>query len=164
MLGPDCRTDKKGTVHFTNEEISGVYLQFYHVPDPKGENDSLFGIRVVLPKEVMDKIDLAKMESGEHGDGHYTMGQLMEVAVVLCRQAQIHPNCVEVENFDGTATSVADLGLEQVLKSLMGDAEKIARQQFEEERARGMIPAGMKFEDWIEVAGPDDQSIERVLH
>ncbi len=162
MIGKDMRTDTLGKKHFTNEQISGVYLQFYHVPNE--ENENLFGARVVLPPEVMADIDLKKMASGEHAEGHYTMGQLMEVAVVLCRQAQLHPNCVEVENFDGSKVDVSDIGLEQVLESMMGSAEGLAKEQFEEEKAKGLVPDGMTFEDWIEVAGPGDLSADRTLN
>lgn len=162
MIGKDIRTEHVGSVHFTNEQISGVYLQFYHVPHETKEN--LFGARVVLPKEVIEKIDLGKMKSGEHEDGYYTMGQIMEVAVVLCRQAQLHPNCVEVENFDGSKHDVSDIGLGEVLEAMMGSAEEVARTQFEQEKAKGMIPDGMSFDDWIEVAGPDDMAKDRMIN
>lgn len=155
----DYESTVKGTVHFTNDELSGIHIKFYHVEGDK------FGLELVLPKSVMDRIDISKMESGEHAKGYYTMGRLMEVASVLTKHAVMHPDCVEVTNFDGTKQSVKDIGIDKMLMEMLSG---VAQEQYDKEVAAGIVPEGMTFEEWTEVAGPEAGAIEdikkRTLH
>ena len=159
----DMRTDKLGTQHFTDEQLSGTCVRFYHIPD-RGERTNLFGVEVVFPKVVMDEINMDYADE-DNPDGNITMGQLMEVVSILTKQAQLHPNCVEITNFDGTKHDVSDIGLEQLLEAITrGGGESMAKAQYDRELAAGTVPTGMSFEDWLEVADPDDLSSTRVLH
>lgn len=155
------RTEKEGDQHFDNERISGICLRFYAIAD-KGDRKNLFGVEVVIPQDVRDEINWDYAD--EESEGTITMGQLMETVSVLCKQAQLHPNCMEVMDFSGNPQDVSGIGMEQVLESLMSKGQGIAKEQFEHEKARGMIPDGMTFDDWLSVAGPDDQAKDRMLN
>lgn len=155
------RTEEQGDQHFSNEELDGMALRFYHVPD-RGSKTNLFGVELVLPPAVKDKINLDWAD--EDSDKKITMGQLLEVGAVLCKQAQLHPGCVEVTGFDGAKIDVSGIGMEQVLESLLDKSKGLAMEQYEKEKGKGMVPDGMTFDDWIEIAGPDDQSKDRMLN
>jgi hypothetical protein len=161
------RTEKEGDQHFSNEQISGISLRFYHIED-KDERTNLFGCEVVLPKSVSEEINWEWAKEPEDQDpelaGTITMGQLMETVSVLCKQAQLHPNCMEITFFDGSKVDVSDIGMEDMLKSLLGKGEELAKAQFKDEKGKGMIPDGMTFDDWIEIAGPNDTDIDRILN
>jgi len=154
------RTETKGTVHFENEELSGIHIKYYHV---KGDK---FGVEVVLPEAVAKRIDIEKMQSGEHPKGYYTMGNMMEVIAVLTRHSVMHPDCVEVINFDGTKQDVSDIGVDKMMMEML---QGVAQEQYEKEVAAGIVPEGMTFEEWTEVSAPDMDAIEnadkkRTLH
>ena len=155
------RTDKEGEQHFPNEELSGMCIRFYHVADRDGKTN-LFGVELVLPPEVKEQINTDWME--EDSEKKITMGQLLEVGAVLTKQAQMHPCCVELIGFKGEKIDVSGIGMQDVLEALLDKSKGIAHQQFEEEKAKGMIPDGMTFDDWIEIAGPDDQAEDRMLN
>lgn len=155
------RTTDKGDQHFTNEELDGLCLRFYHVPD-QGDRTNLFGCELVLPPAVREKINLDW--ANEDSEQKITMGQLLEVGAVLCKQAQLHPGCVEVTGFDGEKIDVSGIGMEQILDSLIDKSKGLAMEQYEKEKAKGMIPDGMSFDDWIEIAGPDDQALDRMIN
>ncbi len=146
------RTDTKGTVHFDNEELSGIHIKYYHVEGDK------FGVEVVLPEGIAKRIDIEKMQSGEHPKGYYTMGNMMEVIAVLTRQSVMHPDCVEVINFDGTKQDVSDIGVDKMMMEML---QGVAQEQYEKEVAAGIVPDGMTFDEWTEVSVPDAETLDK---
>ena len=141
------RTDKEGEVHISNEDLEGCGVSFYPLGDE--ENPNKFGIKMILPESVMKRIDFEKMESGEHAPGYYTMGQMLEAMVVMSRQLQLHPNCVEITNFDGTTHDVSDVGLRELLGEMAGAMGADAEAAYEREKEQGIVPDGLSFEDWL---------------
>ena len=162
MLDDKYKTDKKGKQHFDNEAMSGVSLRLYHLPDKDGKTN-LFGVEVVLPEKMRETLDF---EMAERERGSVTCGSLLEVVATLCKQVQLHPCCHEVTGFDGSKVDCSNIGLEDLIKSVMGEegiierAESAAREQYESEKKRGVIPDGLKFEDWLEFATPDPKAIK----
>lgn len=156
------RTDKKGKQHFDNDAMSGISIKLYALPD-KGDKKNLFGVEVVLPEKMRETLDF---EMAEKEWGSVTCGSLLEIAATLCKQAQLHPCCHEVTGFDGKKIDCSDIGLEDLIKSVMGEegivdrAESAARKQYESEKKRGIIPDGLKFEDWLEFASPDPKAVK----
>lgn len=146
----DERTSKKGTVHFEDEELSGINIRFYHIEGSK------FGLEVCLPEKVLGRIDMDKMDSGEHPKGYYTMGHMMEVVAVLTKHAVMHPDCVEVINFDGSKQNVTDIGVDKMMMEML---HSVAKEQYDREVAGGLVPDGMTFEEWTDVANPDDDAV-----
>ncbi len=145
------RTGKKGAVHFENEELTGTNIRFYHIEGDK------FGIEVCLPKDVTDRIDMKKIDSGEHPKGYYTMGRFMEVVTVLTKHAVMHPDCVEVTNFNGTKQNVSDIGVDKMMMEML---HSVAHEQYDREVASGLVPEGMTFDEWTEVAAPDTSAMD----
>lgn len=137
-----AKTGKKGTVHFTNEDLDGLSVKIHNLPDGK------FGFEIVLPESVKEQIDFDKIESGEHPDGYYTMDQLFEVAIMIGKNLTMHPDCHEAANFDGTKEDVSEIGIDKIIASALQEA---AQETYEDEKRRGIIPDGLSFEDWLEI-------------
>ena len=146
MLDESVYAEEEGEVHITNEELSGIRLELYAVKSETNKN--AFGVRVVLPESVQERIDFDKMASGEHPSGYYTMGQMMEVLV--CHQTQLHPNCVEVENFTGEKHDVSDIGVKDMLDKIIESVTPDLEAQYKKEVEKGIVPKGLSFDDWVE--------------
>jgi hypothetical protein len=145
--------DKHGKLFFPNDEITGVNIEFYHVPkNEKNGGEHKFGIRVVLPEPMRECVDWDKAKEDEEYRKSFAADSLMMHVDAMEKSLAMHPDCVEVIDFYQQAHDVSGLGLDTMMKSMMED---IARSQYDEEVSRGIVPTGMSFEDWTEVAGPD---------
>ncbi len=142
------RTDDPGVVHIPNEELDGSGISFYSLGSEDRPND--FGIKLTMPEEVLKQIDFDKMESGEHPPGYYTMGQMMEAMIIVSRQIQLHPNCIEVTNFDGSKHDVSDIGMQQVMEAITSAMGGSNEEAYKKEKEQGIIPDSLSYEDWLE--------------
>jgi hypothetical protein len=146
---------KYGKTFWPNEEISGVHIEFYHVPkndvNPKGGMHK-FGIRTVLNESMRTGVDWDRALEDEEYRQSFASSSLMMHVDAMEKSLAMHPDCVEVEDFFGRKHDVTHMGIDNMLNGVLED---IARAQYDEEKDRGVVPTGMSFKEWKKVASPD---------
>lgn len=137
---------QKGKVHITNEELSGSSIVIEHVEGNK------FRGKLVVPQHVHDRVDFNGEEfkkDPEQFTGESILGALMRMLQGLA----LEERCVEIENVDGKVTDVSGSSTLSMLKDIATGALK---EQYEKERASGVLPNSMSFDDWVEAQGLSD--------
>lgn len=143
-----------GTLHFPNEDVSGAALVFYHVSADDNPNGgpNKFGIQTRVSKCMAEHTDMTRLDDEEYAK-QFTSGNIMEVLAGLEKTAAMHPDCVEVKCVKGHTHDVSSFGLESLLGNILKD---VAEEQYEEDKARGLVPHGMTFDEWVEAQGGPD--------
>jgi hypothetical protein len=143
-----------GKTFWPNDEVSGVHIEFTHLSADEHPNggEHKFGIKVVLPASMHDAVDWEKAKEDTEYRRSFASGSLMMHVDAMEKTLAMHPDCVEVTDFYGIKHDVSDIGLDQMLHEML---EGTAREQYEEEKARGIVPTGMSFDEWCEIAAPD---------
>jgi len=142
--------EKYGKTFYPNSDVTGVNIRFYHLSEddhPEGGKHK-FGIETVLPQVMKDGVDWERCLTDEDYRKSFASDSLMMHVDCMEKSLAMHPDCVEVTDFFGRKHDVSSLGLESLLEPVIKEA---AEAQYEDEKARGIIPPDMTLEQWMEV-------------
>lgn len=149
--------EKFDKTFYPNSEITGVSIRFYHTgvdTHPETGGDHKFGIETVLPPVMKEGVDWERCKTDKEYREGFASDSLMMHVDAMEKSLAMHPDCVEVTDFFGRTHDVSDLGLEQLLGKIEGLVDEItapaAQQAYEDEKARGLVPKDMSFDDWNE--------------
>lgn len=142
--------EKFGKTYWPNSEISGVNIEFYHISGDDHEKGTAhtFGVKTVLPENMASAVDWERAQVDSEYAASFASDSLMMHVDAIEKTVAMHPECLEVIDFFGRTHDVSDLGIEKIIGELVKDMD---REQYEEEKSKGIIPSDWTFEDWCEV-------------
>ena len=144
------KASKKGKVHITNDELSGTCVKVTH------EGGGKFSATLVFPDGVSEKIPFGE-GLRDATTGTYTGESMLGVVYDLLQALAFHSDCtrVSVQEEDG-GIDCTKYNAEALVHDTI---DKIGRQAFEEERAKGLLPDGMTYEDWLEASDDTPKTV-----
>jgi hypothetical protein len=142
--------NKYDKTFYPNSEITGVNIRFYHLSteDHAKGGDHKFGIETVLPEIMREGVDWKRCLEDEEYRKSFASDSLMMHVDCMEKSLAMHPDCIEVTDFFGRKHDVSGLGLDTLLEPIIAEA---AQAQYEDEKARGIIPHDMSLEEWRSV-------------
>jgi hypothetical protein len=150
--------EKYGKTYWPNCEMEGIGVALYHLSKdqhPKG-GDNKFGMKMVLPQPMLDAVDWNRAKDDKEYRHTFGCDSLFMHVSALEKSLAMHPDCLEVTNFYGDKHDVSDMHIGSMVDDML---RGVAREQYDSEKERGIVPNGMTFDEWMEVAGPDTGSV-----
>ncbi len=143
-------TEKNGKTFYSNDEVTGVHIRFYHISadDHEHGGEHSFGIETILPEAMLTGVDWDRCEKDEEYRKSFASGSLMMHVDCMEKTIAMHPDCIEVMDFFGKKHDVSDLGIASLIEPMMKEA---AKEQYDKEKGRGIIPPNMSLEEWMDV-------------
>lgn len=133
------------------------------------EGGEKFSADLQYTAKVTEQLKQHPIPSGNDGGGQdpenpeFTAGGLFGVGGATISELAAHPNCVKARMGPTPWQHKEELGPKDLARQVVEKGMSIAREQYEQEKADGIVPDGMEFDDWIKVSKPSEDSVKRLI-